>query len=237
MGKRRSRKTRLLKFVKRLTLAFLAASVLLVLSFRWIPPPTTSAMMGRCLSDLFSGKGLPDIRYHWVGWESISPHMRLAVVAAEDQKFPEHWGFDFGSIADAVQENGRKGRLRGASTITQQVSKNLFLWSGRSWFRKGLEAHFTVLLEIFWPKRRILEVYLNVAQFSDTAYGVDAAAHSLFGKDPSKLTRRESALLAAVLPNPRRLRAKNPSSYVDQRARWVERQMRHLGGTAYLSDI
>jgi monofunctional biosynthetic peptidoglycan transglycosylase len=163
--------------------------------------------------------------------------MRLAVVAAEDQKFPHHWGFDFESIADAVQEKGARGRPRGASTISQQVARNLFLWPGRSYLRKGLEAYFTVLLELLWPKRRILEVYLNVAEFGDGIYGIAAAAQAFFGKRPADLGRAEAALLAAVLPNPRRLHARNPSAYVRERALWIEEQMIHLGGPAYLQSL
>jgi monofunctional biosynthetic peptidoglycan transglycosylase len=163
--------------------------------------------------------------------------MRLAVVAAEDQKFPHHWGFDFDSIANAVEHQGAKGRLRGASTITQQVARNLFLWPGRSYLRKGLEAYFTLLLELSWSKRRILEVYLNLAEFGDGTYGVAAAAQTFFGKRPTELQAQEAALLAAVLPNPTRLRVGNPSAYVRERAGWVEEQMAHLGGPAYLRNL
>jgi monofunctional biosynthetic peptidoglycan transglycosylase len=163
--------------------------------------------------------------------------MCLAVVAAEDQRFPKHWGFDFASIADAVEEQGERGHLRGASTITQQVARNLFLWQGRSYLRKGLEAYFTVLLELLWPKRRILEVYLNIAEFGEGNFGVGAGAQAFFGKHPIELRTSEAALLAAVLPNPNRLRVRNPSAYVRGRASWVESQMTQLGGSAYLKDL
>jgi monofunctional biosynthetic peptidoglycan transglycosylase len=163
--------------------------------------------------------------------------MRLAVVAAEDQKFPHHWGFDFESIEDAVQHKGPRGRLRGASAITQQVARNLFLWPGRSYIRKGLEAYFTVLLEGLWPKRRILEVYLNIAEFGDGAYGVYAASQTFFSKRPAELQTQEAALLAAVLPNPARLHVRNPSAYVHERAGWIEEQMTRLGGPAYLQNL
>jgi len=162
--------------------------------------------------------------------------MALAAVAAEDQKFPEHFGFDFKSMVEALKEREDGGSLRGASTITQQVAKNLFLWKGRNFIRKGLEAYFTVLIEVLWPKRRILEVYLNVAEFGDGIYGVEAASKKFFHKPPSRLTRRESALLAAVLPNPIRLKAAVPSAYVIQRAQRIERQMRNLG-SSYLKGI
>jgi len=148
-------------------------SIVPVLLLRWVPPPTSAFMLRRSLANLVSRQGAP-IRYHWTGWAQISPSMRVAVVAAEDQKFPHHWGFDFESIAEAIEDQGPRRRVRGASTITQQVARNLFLWPGRSYIRKGLEAYFTILLELFWPKRRILEVYLNIAEFGDGTHGVHA---------------------------------------------------------------
>jgi monofunctional biosynthetic peptidoglycan transglycosylase len=163
--------------------------------------------------------------------------LRLAVVAAEDQNFPHHWGFDLESIMDALQKKGKKRRLRGASTITQQVARNLFLWPGRSYVRKGLEAYFTVLLELLWPKRRILEVYLNVVEFGDGTHGVSTASRTFFGKRPAELSHQEAALLAAVLPNPIRLDARRPSAYVQERVRWIEEQVAHLGGPAYLRGL
>lgn len=217
-------------------LAVVVLTILPVISLRWISPPTSAYMVERRIADFWRGKPPRAIRYRWVGWASISPAMRLAVVAAEDQKFPHHWGFDFESMADAVQHQGPKGRLRGASTITQQVARNLFLWPRRSLVRKGLEAYFTVLLELLWPKRRILEVYLNVAEFGDGAYGVRAAAQTFFGKRPSALDRQEAALLAAVLPNPARLHVRHPSAYVRERAGWIEEQMAQLG-PAYLGGL
>ena len=192
-------------------------------------------MLRRSLANLVSRQGAP-IRYHWTGWAQISPSMRVAVVAAEDQKFPRHWGFDFESIAEAIEDQGPRRRVRGASTITQQVARNLFLWPGRSYVRKGLEVYFTVLLELFWPKRRILEVYLNVAEFGDGTHGVYAASKTFFGMHPSQLTQSEAALLAAVLPNPKHLHANTPSPYVEERARWIEEQMEQLGD-AYLHGL
>ena len=194
-------------------------------------------MVERRIATFFRGERQTVIRYHWVGWKSISPQMRLAVVAAEDQKFPQHWGFDFESIADAVEHKTAKGRIRGASTITQQVARNLFLWQGHSYVRKGFEAYFTVLLEFLWPKRRILEVYLNIAEFGEGIYGVYAAAQTFFGKRPIELQTQEAGLLAAVLPNPVRLHPRNPSAYVRERASWIEEQMSHLGGPAYLQHL
>ena len=177
------------------------------------------------------------VHYDWVGWERISPHVAMAVLASEDQRFPHHTGFDLESIADAMQERSRGGRLRGASTISQQVAKNLFLWPGRSFLRKGLEAWFAGLLELTWPKRRILEVYLNVAEFGDGVFGVEAASERFFGKPAARLSPEEAARLAAVLPSPRRLRADHPSPWVLARAAWIQEQVALLGGPAYLREL
>lgn len=226
----KSRKSsRLVQLFWRAILALVLLTVTPVLCLRWIPPPTSAFMLEERVGSILRRESLPVIHYRWIGWESISPQMRLAVIAAEDQKFPYHWGFDFESIADAVLEKDARGRLRGASTITQQVARNLFLWPGRSYVRKGLEAYFTLLLELLWSKRRILEVYLNIAEFGDGAYGVSAATQAFFGKRPSALQTEEAALLAAVLPNPARLHARNPSGYVRERAGWIQEQMSHLG--------
>ncbi len=214
----------------RILIAVVAFSILLVLCLRWLPPPTSAFMMERYIAGIFQKEQKTRIHYHWVDWKSIPPHMFLAVVAAEDQKFMHHWGFDFDSISDAMGKKKKKGRLRGASTITQQVAKNLFLWPGRSYLRKGIEAYFTVLLELLWDKRRILEVYLNIAEFGDRVYGVNAAAEKLLGKKSAGyLTRRDAALLAAVLPNPKRFKVRQPSPYVKERCRWIQRQMNQLG--------
>lgn len=173
----------------------------------------------------------------WLDWPGIPPELALAVVAAEDQRFPTHSGFDFVEIRDALETARAGGRMRGASTISQQVAKNLFLWSGRNFVRKGLEAYFTVLLELLWPKQRILEVYLNIAQFGDRHYGVAAASREFFGKTPGELTRREMSLLASVLPNPVELKADAPSAFVRDRAAFVRRHMQSLGGVGYVTDM
>ncbi len=183
------------------------------------------------------GAGRSKPHYQWVPWKEISPHMTIAVVAAEDQKFPHHWGFDLDAISNALEENRRRSRPRGASTISQQVAKNLFLWPGRSYLRKGLEAYFTVFIELLWPKRRILEIYLNIAEFGPGVFGVGAASRAYFKKPPSKLLPGEAAILAAVLPNPRRLKAASPSDYVQQRAFQILRQMNRLGGPGFLKII
>jgi monofunctional glycosyltransferase len=228
--------TRILFFLGCSGLAGFALSLALVVCFRWLPPPTSAIMVERHLAELFSNTRTP-VRFQWVDWPAISPHLPLAVVAAEDQKFFLHSGFDFASISKALEKNKKGGRLRGASTITQQVAKNLFLWPGRSYVRKGLEAYFTVLLEMLWTKQRILEVYVNVAEFADGIYGVQAAAESVFGKKPSELTKWDAALLAAVLPNPKVLRAGRPSAYVLERRRWIAVQMSQLGGSDFLQEL
>ena len=203
--------------------------VLLIFVLRFVPPPTSAFMLARHAERLLEGGRGPAVMYSWTPMENIPRHMALAVVAAEDQNFPQHFGFDVDAIARAVEHNEKGKKIRGASTITQQVAKNLFLWSGRSYVRKGLEAGLTVLVELLWSKERILEVYLNIAEFGDGTYGVGAAAKRYFGKPPARLSRGEAALLAAVLPSPRRLFAHRPSPYLRERARWVQAQMRQLG--------
>ena len=209
--------------------------MLLLVVLRWVPPLTSAFMLQRQFGALLRGESAW-IQYRWVGWREIPLSMKLAAIASEDQKFPSHWGFDFESITDAAQENEGRRRPRGASTITQQVAKNLFLWPDRSWVRKGLEAYFTIWIEILWPKRRVLEVYLNVAEMGDGIYGVGAAAEELFGVRPSRLSTRQCALLAAVLPSPQRFRANRPSAYVARRADWIQRQMWQLG-TGYVAAL
>jgi len=218
-----------------IVLGLLVATVLPVLVLRWVPPLTSSVMIQREIAATLGGERGFVLRHHWVPLRQISPELPIAVVTAEDQKFPVHSGFDWDSIGDAIEEGD--ARPRGASTLTQQVAKNLFLWQGRSFLRKGLEAWFTVLLEAIWPKRRILEVYLNVAEFGPGVYGAGAASERYFGKPASALGRREAALLAAVLPSPRRLHAAQPSSYLLERAAWIERHAAGLGGRSYLSGL
>ncbi|HDQ39704.1 MAG TPA: monofunctional biosynthetic peptidoglycan transglycosylase, partial [Desulfonatronum sp.] len=208
---------------------FVIASMFLVGALRFFPPPASSFMIKRYVDGLFQQDTSSEVHYQWVDWENISPQLALAVVAAEDQKFPHHWGFDFQSIGDAIQERRTNKRLRGASTITQQTAKNLFLWDGRSFVRKGFEAWFALLMETLWSKKRILEVYLNIVEFGDGVYGVHSAATIFFDKEPSQLTRREAARMAAVLPNPKRFSVISPSGYIHQRTKEIERQMNNLG--------
>lgn len=218
-------------------LAFVLLSAAAVLALRWVDPWTSAFMIGDRRDALLAGNFGYSNRYDWVDLEAISPHAAIAVIAAEDQLFPFHAGFDFDSIREAVRHNAKGRKVRGASTITQQVAKNLFLWSGRSYLRKGLEAWFTVLIELMWPKERILEVYLNVAEFGRAVYGVEAAARQYFRKPAARLTRREAATLAAVLPNPKVMRADRPSGYVARRRDRILGQMRALGGPAYLRQL
>jgi monofunctional biosynthetic peptidoglycan transglycosylase len=207
--------------------AAVALPVLIVLPWRWLEPPETAFMMRARASGL-------EIEQEWVPWEEIAPHLPIAVVAAEDQKFPEHHGFDTQSIRSVLEEDGSRGR--GASTISQQVVKNLYLWPGRSWTRKGVEAYLTGFVEALWPKKRILEVYLNVAEFGPGIYGAEAAAQEFFSKSASRLSVREAALLAAVLPSPKRMNAAKPSPYMEERVEWILRQMQQLGGPSYLGS-
>lgn len=175
--------------------------------------------------------------YEWVSLEHISPHAAIAVIASEDQQFPFHAGFDLKSIRESVRSSERGKKLRGASTISQQVAKNLFLWNGRSFVRKAVEAWMTVLIEFMWSKERILEVYLNIAEFGRGIYGVEAAAHRFYHKPASRLTSSEAAVLAAVLPNPIKMHADRPSAYVQSRRETILGQMRALGGASYLQAL
>jgi monofunctional biosynthetic peptidoglycan transglycosylase len=212
-------------------------SAALVALLRWINPPY-SAFMAQTQMAAWQKHDRTYVFHHrWVNLNQISPNLPLAVVASEDQKFPEHWGFDVEAIEKAYELNQHSHRVHGASTISQQVAKNLFLWSGRSYFRKGLEAYFTVLIEACWPKRRILEIYLNIAEFGYGTYGAEAAAERFFHKRASQLSRSDSAVLAAVLPNPQLLSAAAPSAYVLQRRDWILGQMQGLGGAEMLGDI
>jgi monofunctional biosynthetic peptidoglycan transglycosylase len=217
-----------------LVLAFLSA--LAVVSLRWIDPPTSSFMLQRWVTGWLEGRDRPYLHHEWVDWTALSPALPLAVVASEDQRFPTHRGFDVIEIRNAIDKYDRTGRVRGASTISQQVAKNLFLWSGGGLLRKGLEAWFTLLIELTWSKQRILEVYLNVAQFGPTTYGVGAASWTYFDRPPAALGTRDAALMAAVLPNPERYRLEAPSRYVRRRAAWIAVQMRRLGSD-YLSGL
>jgi monofunctional biosynthetic peptidoglycan transglycosylase len=208
-----------------------------VLLLRWVRPLGSAFMVEAHLAAWRAQNRAYRTDFQWVSLEQISPHAALAVIASEDQQFPFHAGFDFNSIREAVRASEHGKRLRGASTISQQVAKNLFLWNGHSFLRKGLEAYFTVLIEALWPKERILEMYLNVAQFGDGIFGVQAAARRFWHKPASQLSSAEAAVLAAVLPNPHVLHADRPSPYVLQRRDEILAQMRGLGGEGYLRAV
>ncbi|HAU4303932.1 TPA: monofunctional biosynthetic peptidoglycan transglycosylase [Citrobacter freundii] len=205
--------------------------------FSVMPVPFSAVMVERQLGAWLSGDFGYVAHSDWVSMDEISPWMGLAVIAAEDQKFPEHWGFDVSAIEKALAHNERnENRIRGASTLSQQTAKNLFLWDGRSWVRKGLEAGLTLGMETVWSKKRILTVYLNIAEFGDGVFGVEAAAQRYFHKPASRLSLFEAALLAAVLPNPLRFKANAPSGYVRSRQAWIMRQMRQLGGESFMRE-
>jgi monofunctional biosynthetic peptidoglycan transglycosylase len=212
---------------------FAMVSVAVVVIFRFVPPPGTMLMVERKIESWVEGEPI-DLQRSWRAWDEISDDLKVAVIAGEDQKFAEHWGFDIAAIRAAFVHNEEGGSLRGASTLSQQVAKNVFLWSGRSWLRKGLEAWFTGLIEIFWSKQRILEVYLNSAEWDEGVFGAEAAARHHFGVGAPYLSRQQASLLAAVLPNPRNWSASRPSPYVARRAGWIRKQMSQLGGNDYL---
>jgi monofunctional glycosyltransferase len=227
---RKSRFRRILRFVLKGLFAMLLASIALVVIFRLVTPPFSALMIERHATAWWAGKKY-SAQYEWMPFDRIAPAAGLAVIASEDQNFPRHHGFDVQAIEKALDHNEESNRTRGASTITQQTAKNLFLWPGRNWVRKGIEAYFTVLLEGFWSKRRILETYLNIVEFGDGIYGVEAASQQYFHKPASRLTPEEAALLAAALPDPHRLKPYAPSPYLRERQQWILQQMDQLGGT------
>jgi len=239
----KKRRLKLIKIFKELpivilkiALGFIFLSIFSVILLKWLNPLTSSIMVQRKIEAMVSFQNRQIIAYEWFRYNNISKQMALAVIAAEDQNFPNHFGFDFEQIEKAIEQHERGRRLRGASTITQQVAKNLFLWEGRSFVRKGLEAYFTVLIELLWSKERILEVYLNITEMGDMIFGIGAASQIYFKKQPGKLTSNQAALLAAVIPNPIRYSVRNPSEYILQRQNWILMQMASLGGTDYLRD-
>ena len=246
------RRRRLLPWLWKLPLAFVLVTVLQVLALRFIDPPFTAFMAARQLEAWGQGDWGFRLAHDWRDLDRMAATLPVSLVAAEDQNFAAHHGFDLAAIEKAQAHNKKmtaraekRGRpvtrLRGASTISQQVAKNLFLWQGQNrvsrWARKGLEVWYTLLIETLWPKSRILEVYANVAEFGDGVYGGQAAAVRFFNKDAARLGPAESARLAAVLPAPRRYSAANPGPYVQRRARWIQRQVGQLGGKAYLEAL
>ncbi|MFT4197742.1 MAG: monofunctional biosynthetic peptidoglycan transglycosylase [Pseudoxanthomonas sp.] len=228
---------RWLRWLLAMPLLLALASVLQVALLRWLDPPFSAFMLARQCQAWGEGQWRFHPAYDWRDLDVIAPALPLSVVAAEDQRFASHDGFDLQAIEQARAGNARGRRLRGASTISQQVAKNLFLWQGRSWLRKGIEAWYTVLIEAMWPKQRILEIYVNVAEFGDGVYGAQAAAKTFWGIDAARLSAQQSAQLAAVLPAPRRWSASRPGPYVQRRAAWIQRQVRQLGGDGYLEAM
>jgi monofunctional biosynthetic peptidoglycan transglycosylase len=227
----------ILNWLKRALLALVGMWLAGIILFAFLPVPFSAVMVERQVSAWLSGDFSYVAHSDWVSMEAISLNMVLAVMAAEDQKFLDHWGFDVAAIEKAIRNNERHPtRIRGASTLSQQTAKNLFLWDGRSWVRKGLEVGLTAGIELVWTKRRILTVYLNIVEFGDGIFGVEAAAQRFFNKPAKRLTASEAALLAAVLPNPHRFKVNAPSRYVIQRQQWIMRQMRQLGGAEFLKE-
>lgn len=223
-SKQRKPRNRIKRFGRQLLVGIgiaIAISWLLVLPFRWVNPPTSAFM-------LQDNSGRIPVLYEWLDWIDLIGPAPLAVVASEDQKFARHFGFDLKSIQISVNDYQQGKPLRGASTISQQVAKNMYLWPGKSFLRKGVEAYFTLLIEASWSKRRVLEVYLNIAEFGPGIYGIGAASEVYFGKTPGELSDADAALLAAVLPNPNSLRVDRPSVYVRERQRWILQHLRRL---------
>lgn len=229
---RKSLVRRCLRAVVLACLIFIVFLALVLLLFRYVNPPTSAFMLGYHVANPEGS-----IQQQWVGFSDISPWMPLAVVASEDQRFPDHWGVDFAAIRKALAEYHAGEGLRGASTITQQTAKNLFLWNGRSFVRKTLEAGLALAMDGLWPKQRILEVYLNIAEFGPGIYGVEAASRAYFGISARQLSANQSARLAAVLPNPKVLSVTSPSPYVRDRIFWIRGQMDQLSGLQYLKDL
>jgi monofunctional biosynthetic peptidoglycan transglycosylase len=221
------------RFFRKLMLYFFIGSVALTIIYRFVPPPFTYLMIQRLVEQKMDGEDLK-LRKDWVSIEEMSPYLVRAVIASEDQHFNEHWGFDIEALQKAYQHNQKSKKVKGGSTISQQVAKNVFLWPGRSYFRKGLEAYFTILIEITWSKKRIMEIYLNEIEMGNGIYGAEAAAKKYFRKPAKDLSKRESALIAAVLPNPIRWTPANPNAYIQRRQYRILRAMRYVGKPEYL---
>ncbi|MCB9360689.1 MAG: monofunctional biosynthetic peptidoglycan transglycosylase [Flavobacteriales bacterium] len=221
--------SRIGKFCLKISLWFIAISIALVVLFRWVPIYITPLMVKRCIEQKIDGKEMK-LEKTWKPLEEISPSLQLAVVCSEDQNFLKHNGFDFGAIKKAIAHNKKSKRKRGASTISQQTAKNVFLWDGRSWVRKGFEVYFTFLIELFWSKERIMEVYLNVIEMGPGIYGAEAASQAYFKKSAIKISKQQAATISAILPSPLKYNAKRPSAFLQGRINWTLQQMRFWGG-------
>lgn len=233
----RKRGQSFLKWTGLIIAGFFLASILSVISLRWINPPRSSFMIQRQIEAWWHNEENFELHYEWTDWDNISGYTKIAAITAEDQRFAEHWGIDMEQVKKAIKENKRGEDLRGASTITQQTAKNLYLWPAQNYFRKGLEAYFAVLMELFWPKKRILEMYLNIAEFGNGIYGVKAASARYFNTSPANLSMSQSALLVTALPNPRRYNLANPSGYMIRRRNWNLQYMMYLGNRSYLKRL
>ena len=227
-------RTLLFRFIKYFFIFFFGSSIFFVLLYRFVNPPLTPLMAIRCTQQLLEGERVKLIK-QWKPLADISPNLQLAVVASEDNRFTEHHGFDLESITKAKDFNKKnKGKkTRGASTISQQTAKNVFLWPDRTWVRKGLEVYFTFLIEVVWSKKRIMEVYLNVIEMGDGVYGAEAASKKYFHKNAAGLSKQEAALLAAILPNPRRSDPAHPSAYLVERGQWILWNAGNIGKIEY----
>lgn len=218
---------RIFRLFWKMAIWFFGLSILSVIIFRFVPVPFTPLMISRAIDFKMEGKDI--IWSHdWISIEEMPKNIKKAVIASEDGKFLTHYGFDFEAIEKAIEHNEKGKRIRGGSTITQQTAKNVFLWQGRSFVRKGLEAYFTVLIEIFWSKERIMEVYLNSIEMGNGVYGIQAAAKHWYGKDAKDLKNREAAGIAAILPNPRKFKASNSSSYIERRKTRILKHMQYV---------
>ncbi len=227
---------KMLRSVLTTLFTLLALSILLVLLMRWVNPPFSALMAEQWFSAKFAGESHHSQRT-WTPWPSLPDNLKMAVIAAEDQQFPHHYGFDIAAIRAALAHNQGSESIRGASTISQQVAKNTFLWSSRSWSRKALEAWFTLWIEVFWNKERILEVYLNSAEWGPGVFGAQAAAQYYFNTDAANLSNQQAYLLAAILPSPLLRSASQPTAATQQRANWIGKQVRQLGGNQYLKTL
>jgi monofunctional glycosyltransferase len=227
----------ILKWFLRIIVAFVAASVLGVLVFRFLPVPFTWLMLMRKAEAVMDNKKDTEIMYKWKALEGFSKDVPLSIIASEDQLFPEHFGFDFKAIEKAVEQNSKRKKIKGASTISQQVAKNVFLWPGRTYIRKGFEVWFTLLIEAFWPKWRIIEVYMNVAETGRLTFGFEAAAKRYFNTSAAKLNSAQAALITAALPSPLKMNPARPSAYHQKRKQHILGQMQLLGGKEYLKRL
>lgn len=236
MPRKKSVVNPIMKWVKRVVYYFFVLSIGGVILFKFLPIPFTWTMMSKKWDAIVEGKNAK-IHYQWRSYNEVSREMHLAAVAAEDQHFPHHWGFDFKALEKAYVNNQKGKKVRGASTISQQVAKNVFLWQGRSYIRKALEFYFTGLIEVIWGKQRILEVYVNVAEMGPNIFGAEAAAQKIYHKSAKKLSRAEAARLAAVLPSPVKWSAAKPGPYVTRRTGTIQKYMRALGGVKYIAGL